>query len=127
MNTGNYQFIKNASNEDQNSFSKMIDYILAKEIIQVDGTVGGWALSGKLPDSDITGMALQALAPYYLDQKLYEACQPYETMAIAVERAVAALADLQVANGGYRSWGTLNSESTAQCHEKAGATIRGCV
>ena len=117
MNTGNYQFIKNASNEDQNSFSKMIDYILAKEIIQVDGTIGGWALSGKVPDPDITGMALQALAPYYLDRNLYEALepsQPYETMAIAVERAVATLANLQVANGGYRSWGTLNSESTAQ-------------
>lgn len=117
MNTGNYQFIKNASNEDQNSFSKMIDYILAKEIIQLDGTVGGWALSGKVPDPDITGMALQALAPYYLDRNLYEALepsQPYEMMASAVERAVATLADLQVANGGYRSWGTLNSESTAQ-------------
>ena len=117
MNTGNYQFVKNATNGDQNSFSKMIDYILSREIIQADGTVGGWALSGKLPDPDITGMALQALAPYYLDRSLYESLepvQPYETMAIAVERAVATLADLQVANGGYRSWGTLNSESTAQ-------------
>lgn len=117
MNTGNYQFIKNISNEDQNSLSKMIDYILAKEIIQEDGTVGGWALSGKVPDPDITGMALQALAPYYLDRNLYEALesnQPYEMVATAVERAVATLADIQAANGGYKSWGTPNSESTAQ-------------
>lgn len=117
MNTGNYQFLTDASNEDQNSFVKMIDYILGKEITQADGTVGGWALSGKLPDPDITGMALQALAPYYLNQQLYESLQPtqsYETLAIAVEKAVAILADIQAKNGGYTSWGTLNSESVAQ-------------
>ena len=117
MNTGNYQFLKDASNEDQNSFTKMIDYILSKEITQVNGNVGGWALSGKLPDPDITGMALQALAPYYLDRTLYESLEPdqsYETLANAVERAIAILADIQDENGGFRSWGTLNSESTAQ-------------
>lgn len=123
LNTGGYELypVENLANiekpEDINTFGKMIDYILAKEITQEDGTIGGWALTGKIPDPDITGMALQAFAPYYLDQARYEntgATASFEDFAMAVERGILTLEDLQLANGGYDSWGTINSESTVQ-------------
>lgn len=101
---------------------KQIDYIISREITQSDGTVGGWALSGTSPDPDITGMALQALAPYYLDEERFESAYgpedtrnySYEEFCIRVERAILALSEIQLATGGYGSWGTVNSESIAQ-------------
>lgn len=123
LNTGGYELypledldaLENP--EDINTFGKMIDYILSNEITQTNGTVGGWALSGDIPDTDITGMALQALAPYYLDEDRYEetgATTSFEDFAMAVERGILVLDDLQQDNGGFESWGTLNSESTVQ-------------
>ncbi len=88
----------------QTTRDMLIDYILQKEITAADGTVGGWALSGKVPDPDITAMALQSLAPYKEDPKV----KPY------IDRAVQVLADIQLPSGGYSSWGTTNSESIAQ-------------
>ena len=56
-------------------------------------------------DSDMTGMALQSLAPYYSrDPAVQE----------AVDRAIARLSQMQNDDGGYSSWGTANSESIAQ-------------
>lgn len=75
-----------------------IDYILDKEI---DG--GGWALSGSA-DPDITAMAIQALANYTDNTDVAE----------AVERGINKLSSMQKDNGGYASWGSINSESIAQ-------------
>lgn len=75
-----------------------IDYILNKEI---DG--GGWALSGAA-DPDITAMAIQALSRY-MDNS---------DVAAAVERGINKLSSMQKDNGGYASWGSINSESIAQ-------------
>ncbi|MDU4890731.1 MAG: DUF4430 domain-containing protein [Clostridium sp.] len=88
----------------QTTRDMLIDYILGLEITAADGTVGGWALSGKVPDPDITAMALQSLAPYKEDPKV----KPY------IDRAIQVLADIQLPSGGYASWGTTNSESIAQ-------------
>lgn len=88
----------------QTTRDMLIDYILGLEITAADGTVGGWALSGKVPDPDITAMALQSLAPYKDDPKV----KPY------IDRAVQVLADIQLPSGGYSSWGSTNSESIAQ-------------
>ncbi len=88
----------------QTTRDMLIDYILQKEITTSDGKLGGWALSGKTPDPDITAMALQSLAPYKDDERV----KPY------IDRAVQALADIQKDNGGYSSWGSINSESIAQ-------------
>ncbi len=88
----------------QTTRDMLIDYILQKEITASDGKVGGWALSGKVPDPDITAMALQSLAPYKDDEKV----KPY------IDRGVQALSDIQKDNGGYLSWGSINSESIAQ-------------
>lgn len=106
---------------------KQIEYILSREITQTDGTVGGWALTGSTPDPDITGMALQALAPYYLDEARFNAAKngayyddtmtfayTYAELKSAVERAVLVMSQKQLANGGFSSWGTTNSESVAQ-------------
>ncbi|WP_339162679.1 InlB B-repeat-containing protein [Siminovitchia sp. FSL W7-1587] len=116
MNTGGYEFYPDSTNPDVNTFGKMIDYILSKEITQADGTVGGWSLFGN-PDPDITGMALQALAPYYGDEKRYAASgaeASYEEFAAAVERGIYMLSVLQQENGAYAAFGNVNAESTVQ-------------
>lgn len=53
---------------------------------------GGWALSGDTADADMTGMALQALAPYYGTDREVEA---------AVDKGVLALSEMQSEDGGY--------------------------
>ena len=50
-------------------------------------------------------MAIQALAPYY---------KTNETVKAAVDKALEALSALQRNDGGFGSWGTVNSESCAQ-------------
>jgi hypothetical protein len=71
---------------------------------------GGWALSGTTADPDITGMALQALAPYYGKKNT--------SVDLAVNTARAALSSLQhKTNGGFGSplvGSTITAESTAQ-------------
>lgn len=114
MNCGDYMFDDSDQPEDQNTFGKMLDFIAGKEITDANGLVGGWALTGKTPDPDITGMALTALAPYYRDEARYletGAAMEYEEFAAMVERGVFALARMQSENGGFSSWGTTNSES----------------
>lgn len=76
-----------------------IDFILDKQFED-----GGWALSGSTADPDITAMALQALAPY----------KSQSNVATAAEEAISTLSTIQNSNGGYASWGTVNSESCAQ-------------
>ena len=66
---------------------------------------GGWDLSGTKADPDMTAMAIQALAPYY---------KTNETVKAAVDKALEALSALQRGDGGFGSWGTVNSESCAQ-------------
>ncbi|MCD1147898.1 bacterial Ig-like domain-containing protein [Peptoniphilus sp. KCTC 25270] len=77
----------------------MVDKILELEI-----SGGGWALSGKNPDPDITAMALYSLAKY----------KDQPEVSAAINRAVAVLSNLQGPDGGYSSWGTGNSESISQ-------------
>ncbi len=83
----------------QNSRDSMLDYILSKEI-----QGGGWALTGKNPDPDITAMALQALAKY----------KNKSEVSGAIDRGIEALSKLQKSDGGYASWGSVNAESIAQ-------------
>ena len=76
-----------------------VDYILDKQLDD-----GGWALSGSTSDPDMTGMVLQALRPY----------KEQSAVLTAAEEAFDCLSDNQNENGGYASWGTINSESCAQ-------------
>ncbi|WP_339800515.1 S-layer homology domain-containing protein [Paenibacillus sp. FSL R5-0744] len=86
--------------KDQTTREKLVQYILEKE-----APTGGWALFGTKADTDITGMTMQALAPYYAKDPNVKA---------AVDRAVAWLSSTQNDQGGFTSWGSTSSESIAQ-------------
>ena len=93
---------------DSHNYHTMGD-VTREKLIQVilDAQLndGGWALSGTKADPDMTAMAIQALAPYY---------KTNETVKAAVDKALEALSALQRNDGGFGSWGTVNSESCDQ-------------
>ncbi len=93
LDTNNYQ------TEDPTIRQQYIDKILSLEL-----SGGGWALSGSSADPDITSMALQALANY----------RTQKAVADAASRAFEKLSQMQKDDGGYASWGSVNSESIAQ-------------
>ena len=93
---------------DSHNYPAMGD-VTREKLIQVilDARLsnGGWTLSGTKADPDMTAMAIQALAPYYKEN---------EAVKAAVDKALDVLSELQLATGGFGSWGTENSESCAQ-------------
>lgn len=89
----------NYKTKDATIRQQCVNYILEAEL-----SGGGWALSGTAADPDMTAMTLQALA-HYADNADVKA---------AAERGFAALSSIQKDNGGYASWGSVNSESIAQ-------------
>lgn len=100
LDSGKYDVPAAAEGGTQTTRDGLVAYILAQQLSD-----GGWALSGTSADPDVTAMALQALAPYRTGD---------ETVDAAVDKGVQLLSDMQLADGGYSSWGTLNSESCAQ-------------
>lgn len=78
---------------------EIIDTILSFQISD-----GGWALSGSVGNVDVTAMTVQALAPH----------RKNASVQAAIDRAVSFLALLQDPDGGYKSYGVLNPESTSQ-------------
>lgn len=94
LDTRNYDIPVVEGDKEQTTREKLIQLILSKEI-----TNGGWAFFGSRAEVDMTGMAVQALAPYYDNPNV----------KAAVDRAVAWLKDTQNSQGGYSS-----SESIAQ-------------
>ena len=93
---------------DSHNYPTMGD-VTREKLIQVilDAQLpgGGWNLSGNDADPDMTAMAIQSLAPYYKEN---------EAVKAAVDKALDVLSELQLAIGGFGSWGTENSESCAQ-------------
>ena len=93
---------------DSHNYPTMGD-VTREKLIQVilDAQLpdGGWDLSAENADTDMTAMAIQALAPYY---------KTNEAVKAAVDKALEALSALQRNDGGFGSWGTVNSESCAQ-------------
>lgn len=80
---------------------------LRKIIMDKQLSDGGFSLDGSGgSDPDITAMVIQALAPYYTDS--------HPDVRAVVDKAVARLAALQNAAGGFKSWGSINSESVCQ-------------
>ena len=100
LDSGKYDVPAAAEGGTQTTRDGLVAYILAQQLSD-----GGWALSGSSADPDVTAMALQALAPYRTGD---------ETVDAAVDKGVQLLSDMQLSDGGYSSWGTLNSESCAQ-------------
>lgn len=83
---------------------------LIDEILSVQTSDGGWAISGDRADSDMTGMALTALAPYYKKDP---------TVKQAIDKAIARLSEMQDEDGGFSTTYDdgkyiATSESTAQ-------------
>ncbi len=93
-----------ADTSDQASRQKLVSYILERELGKGTENAGGFSLLPGEPDPDTTAAAIQALAPY---------CSMADVSA-AVERAVNVLSDIQLPDGTYSSWGSVNSESIAQ-------------
>ena len=126
MDTAGYEYYTEPSkyNEgDINTRGKMIDYIVRSEIKDSEETIGGWALNLQAAkengaDADITGMALQALAPYYLDADKYKttgAATPWSEFVQVVERGIYSMYQMQDRCGGFGGWGSsINAESTVQ-------------
>ena len=84
---------------------------------------GGWALTGDVSDPDMTGMAIQALAPYYNSEKEYTYANKKlqsdgslitKKVRTVIDEAIGCLSLAQNADGGYLSWGTENCESAVQ-------------
>ena len=89
----------------------LIDRILSEQV-KVDG---GWALGGadeKASDVDVTAMTIQALAPYY---------KTNAKVKTAVDKGLTWLSAHQQEDGGFASWGAVNSESCAQVIVALGA------
>lgn len=87
---------------EQTTEKKLLSFILGRQLED-----GGWALSGKKADSDMTGMALQSLAPFYNKSG-------YEDVTAAVNKALDCLGSMQTKAGGYSTMGVETSESNAQ-------------
>ncbi len=95
-----YEIPVNADATEQATREKIIAYILEKQLED-----GGWALSGKVADPDMTGMAIQSLAPYY---------ETNAEVKAAIDKAIICLSEKQYDNGGFGSIDGICSESCAQ-------------
>lgn len=99
LDSADYPMPQNPKAKTQATRQMYIDRILDYQLSD-----GGWSLNGSDADPDITGMALQALAKYRGQAKVAE----------AIERALTCISAQQNKTGGFSSWNTENSESTAQ-------------
>ena len=104
LDSGNYPMPQNPEAKTQATRQMYVDCILNAQLND-----GGWTLSrhsAKDPsDTDITGMALQALAKY----------QDQEKVAAAVQKALVRISEMQNDDGGFNNYyGDPNSESTVQ-------------
>jgi len=92
--------LTNGIESAQYTQNAVVDTLLSKQFSD-----GGWALSGKSGNIDITAMAVQALAPY---------ASGNENVKSAVDRALEFMSSLQLPDGTYESYGVANPESAAQ-------------
>jgi hypothetical protein len=105
LDTRDYAIPAAGADARQATRETLIASILDKEVGKGKANAGGWAQSGTKAEPDMTGMALQALAPY---------CATDATVSAAALRAVGALSSLQRSDGGYLLSNKANAESCAQ-------------
>lgn len=74
-------------------------------ILEAQTSDGGWAISGDEADSDMTGMALQALAPYYASN---------DDVKKAVDAALTTLSELQNEDGGFGTFAGTEKVATSE-------------
>lgn len=99
LDSGAYDIPENTAGITQATRDAYVDYILNAGLPD-----GGWSFAGGEAETDITAMALQALAKYRDRQDVSE----------AVERGLNVLSQQQEENGGYVAYNSESSESIAQ-------------
>ena len=99
LDSGAYDIPENTAGTTQATRDGYVDYILNAEL-----PGGGWSFAGGDPETDITAMALQALAKY----------RDRQNVADAVERGLTVLSQQQEENGGFVAYESESSESIAQ-------------
>lgn len=106
--SGSYKIPSNANYTRED----LINIIINKQTEK-----GGWALVGRGEDTDITSMAISALAPYYIaeDFKTAEISEEtYNNVKISVDKAITLLSDIKLDDGSYSSDSkALNSNSNS--------------
>ena len=91
-----YQSPENALNTRESIIDSIIG-LMAED--------GSYSLNGKVPDADLTAMAVTSLSPYYnKDDKVKK----------AIDKSLNWLSRVQKESGGFASWGEENAESVAQ-------------
>ena len=99
LDSGHYAVPEDPGARDPVTREKLVDLLVSMQ--EPDG---GWGLMPGASDTDMTAMALQALAPY-LDRP---------EIVTAADRGVKVLSLLQDEDGGYSAFGSDSSESSAQ-------------
>ena len=99
LDSGAYDIPENTAGTTQATREGYVDYILNAEL-----PGGGWSFAGGDAETDITAMALQALAKY----------RDRQDVADAVERGLTVLSQQQEENGGFVAYDSESSESIAQ-------------
>lgn len=79
--------------------------LLIQTILDSQSPGGGWDIAGKYADPDMSGMAIQALAPYYNTDQNVKA---------AVDDALLVLSENQQTDGSFNSLNAGSPESSAQ-------------
>lgn len=97
-----YEIPKDPSAVQQNS-----EELLVKKVVGMQCQDGGWTMMGPTGDSDMTGMAMQALASYYNKDG-------YEGVTAAIDKGLAWIEKNQLSSGGFGTMNTETSESVAQ-------------
>lgn len=103
LDSHDYEIPTVAEGGTQATRENLIQTILDKKL-----STGGWTLVGEKADTDMTAMAIQALAPYY---------DSNEAVKAAIDEAVNLLSEMQNEDGSFSSSGAgsgPNAESTAQ-------------
>ena len=97
-----YEIPEDPSAKQQNS-----EELMVQKIVEMQCADGGWTLMGDTGDSDMTGMAMQALASYYNKDG-------YEYVTAAIDKGLAWIEKNQLSSGGFGTMKTETSESVAQ-------------
>ena len=93
--------------EDPSAVQQNSEELLVKKVVGMQCQDGGWTLTGPTGDSDMTGMAMQALASYYNKDG-------YEDVTAAIDKGLAWIEKNQLSSGGFGTMKTETSESVAQ-------------
>lgn len=102
LDSGNYEIPEPTESYDG---TKTTRDIIKKELLQLENPNGGWSLSGRASDPDITAMTIQALSVYRDNDS---------KVRLAIDRGIKYLSAIQNSDGGFSSMNTPNCESTAQ-------------